>query len=334
MGRVSIQSNNGKDATSVPNCFIDKYMVEANEAQVKIYLFLLRMMSSDIPTSVPALADVFNYTEADVHRALKYWDKRGLISLEFDAMHNLTGIHIEDLLSEPLLQTKSSRYLEAVETIKSPTTLSHKRCNSEVEGIIYVAEQYIGRPLTTVEMTTIYYIHDDLSFSGELLDYLIQYCVEKDKKNFKYIQKVAMNWNQRGIKTLEQARKEVSRHNNEVITVMKALGISSTPTDKEITFISEWRDDLGFSLEIILEACDRTVISTERGRLRYCDGILRKWRSQKVITKSDIERLDAEHTKAYKKNAPFLQNTNNNKRSQMEHNPVDFAELERVLIEN
>ncbi len=76
MGRVSIQSNNGEDVTSISNYFIDKYMVEANEAQIKIYLFLLRMMSSDLPTSIPALADLFNYTEADVHRALQYWDKK------------------------------------------------------------------------------------------------------------------------------------------------------------------------------------------------------------------------------------------------------------------
>ena len=213
MGRVSIQSNNGEEATSVSNCFIDKYMVEANEAQVKIYLFLLRMMRSDIPTSVSALADVFNYTEADVHRALQYWDKKGLISLEYDAMHSLTGIHIEDFLSESRFQTKSNRHHTAVTPVTSPMTLDHKGCNSEVEGIVYVAEQYMGRPLTTIEMTTIYYIHVDLSFSAELLDYLIQYCVERNKKNFNYIQKVAISWNQQGIKTLEQARKEASRVN-------------------------------------------------------------------------------------------------------------------------
>ncbi len=340
MGRVSIQSNIGENTTSVSNYFIDKYMVEANEAQVKIYLFLLRMMSSDLPTSVPALADVFNYTEADVHRALQYWEKRVLISLEYDAMHNLTGIHIEDLLNKSRPQDKSNKHNRAIEPVKRCVASAHRSCNSEVEGIIYVAEQYMGRPLTTIEMSTIYYIHDDLSFSGELLDYLIQYCVERNRKNFRYIQKVAMNWSQQGIKTLEQARKEASRYNNEVITIMKALGISSAPTDTEISFINTWREDLNLSLQIILEACDRTVISTQSNRLRYCDVILRNWAKQKVTTKGDIERLDEEYANAHKKKAAKTSQSSNggksNKYNQMEQHSFSekYMELEQLLLEN
>ena len=57
MGRVTISSNCGEDSTYVSNIFIDEYMQDANDAQIKIYLFLLRMMSANLPTSVEALAD-------------------------------------------------------------------------------------------------------------------------------------------------------------------------------------------------------------------------------------------------------------------------------------
>ena len=85
MGRVTISSNCGEDSTNVSNIFIDEYMQDANDAQIKIYLFLLRMMSANLPTSVEALADKFNHTESDVIRALKYWEKKRLISLEYDS---------------------------------------------------------------------------------------------------------------------------------------------------------------------------------------------------------------------------------------------------------
>ena len=160
---------------------------------------------------------------------------------------------------------------------------------------------------------------------------------ERKKKNFNYIQKVAISWNQQGIKTLEQARNEASRYNNEVKTILKALGMNSTPTDKEISYINVWREELGFSLDIILEACDRTVIYTETGRLRYCDGILRKWRDKKVSNKSDIARLDATRSKVCNKKALSAKSTSDiekNNYCQIKQDSVDFVELESLLLEN
>ena len=116
--------------------------------------------------------------------------------------------------------------------------------------------------------------------------------------------------------------------------------MNSTPTDKEISYINVWREELGFSLEIILEACDRTVILTDHGRLRYCDGILRKWTDKKVATKNDIARLDMEYTNAHKKKiTPLDQNSNNSTRNeytQMEKHSgsENYAELERLLLDN
>ena len=55
--------------------FIDEYMKDANDAQLKVYLYLLRMMSANLATSVSEIADKFNHTEKDVIRALKYWEK-------------------------------------------------------------------------------------------------------------------------------------------------------------------------------------------------------------------------------------------------------------------
>ena len=49
--------------TPVPNIFIDKYMSEANEAQVKIYLYLLRCVSHG-GFSINSAADVLNYSES------------------------------------------------------------------------------------------------------------------------------------------------------------------------------------------------------------------------------------------------------------------------------
>ena len=363
MGRVKISSNCGEDSTYVSNIFIDEYMQDANDAQIKIYLFLLRMMSANLPTSVSALADKFNHTESDVIRSLKYWEKKGLISLEYDASQNLTGIHMEDIVAQnqrnygrrksdtvakpekPVLAPVFHE--QAIQPVKS-TPVAH---TSDVSNLLFIAEQYFGRPLTQTEMKTIYYIHDDLSFSDDLLDYLMQYCVDNHKKDFRYMEKVAINWNQQGITTPKQARAEIYKHDSDFIAIMKALGMENSPTEKEINFILKWRGELGFSMDIILEACDRTVMAVQKGRLKYCDAILRKWHSEKVKTREDIARLDADFTAdlAKKRSKASVSSIDTKLRlsessirpgvsqgrfNQFQQNTYDFVELEKQLLDN
>ena len=64
------------DSTVVSNLFIDQYMCDANDAQIKIYLYLIRMMSAQEVTSISDMADKFNHTEKEVLRSLKYWERK------------------------------------------------------------------------------------------------------------------------------------------------------------------------------------------------------------------------------------------------------------------
>ena len=75
MSRLTIYRDDYSDATIVSNQFIDEYMENANDAQIKVYLYLLRMMHANLPTSISDIADKFNHTEKDVVRALSYWEK-------------------------------------------------------------------------------------------------------------------------------------------------------------------------------------------------------------------------------------------------------------------
>ena len=69
--------------TLVSNVFIDYFLKDANDAQVKIYLYLIRHISNHKPFTISNIADEFNHTEKDIMRALKYWEKKRLLSLEF-----------------------------------------------------------------------------------------------------------------------------------------------------------------------------------------------------------------------------------------------------------
>ena len=64
--------------TPVADTFIDTYMATANGEYVKVYLYILRHQNKE-DLSLEQIADALNHTEADVKRAINYWQKAGVL---------------------------------------------------------------------------------------------------------------------------------------------------------------------------------------------------------------------------------------------------------------
>ena len=60
--------------------------------------------------------------------------------------------------------------------------------------------------------------------------------MERGKKDFKYIEKVAVSWAEEGITTPKQAQKFSTRYDRSVYSIMNSLGRSTSPTAKELEF--------------------------------------------------------------------------------------------------
>lgn len=378
MNRLNIYKPSYKEQTMLSNYFIDEFMADANDAQLKIYLFLIRMMSANLPTSVCDIADKFNYTEKDVLRALMYWESRQLLSLEYDAAHNLTGIQVLSLdhpyeVQKPAtritpvlsfvrpatMQTgmvaPAARPMASTQQVYSPQVntasitqypvqqvsntpvkpeyslddLKIFKNNEDAQQILFVAEQYLGRQLTRKDMETVLFIYDTLGFSSDLIDYLIQHCVEKGKKDFRYIEKVALAWADQNITTPKQAQEISKQYDKTVYTIMKSLGKNSIPAPKEMEYINKWTKEYGFLLDVIQEACDKTVLTTDNHRFAYADGILTKWYQAGVHHKSDIPQADASYQRMNQN-----QKMQNNKFNRFEQNTYDYDELEAAILSN
>ena len=345
MGRFNVYQENYTDITIVSNVFIDEYMKDANDAQLKIYLYLLRVTGAGLTTSISDMADQFNHTEKDVVRALKYWEKNHLLSLEYDDSKNISGVQLLDVSKK---SGKDTAVLASVVKLPAKTDTSGQKPefvkpsysadelkefnNEEISQLLFVAEQYIGKPLSPSEINTILFFSDRLGFSEDLIDYLIQYCVDKGKKDFRYIEKVAISWAQENITTPKQAAKLAGKYDKTVYTIMKSLGKSGTPTKIEADFASKWMKEYGFSQDIISEACSRTVMATDKHRFEYADSILTSWHKKNVRSKADIRQLDD----AYAKNKSSLKPQGNaaGAFNQFMHTDYDFEALEQEILSN
>ena len=348
MARIALYKDNYADSTVVSNVFIDEYMKDANDAQLKVYFYLLRMLNADQAISVSGIADKFNHTEKDVIRALKYWEKQQILDLDFDENKALVGIHLRDLSAQvtPAPQHNvllTSGPAQAQNATQETTPVYTKPAYSldqlrefkereETSQLLFIAEAYIGKPLTPSEIKTILFFTDVLHFSDDLIDYLLQYCVERGKKDFKYIEKVAVNWAEEGITTPKQAQKFSTRYDKSVYSIMNSLGRSTAPTAKELEFINRWTREYGFSNDIILEACERSSLATDRHRFEYAEGILSSWKSAGIHHKSDIQQADATYQK--KKATKPAPAASSNRFTQFTQNSYDFAALEKEILSN
>ncbi len=365
MGQFTIYKDDYQDFTVISNRFIDMYMRDANDAQIKVYLYLIRMLGANLATSVSEIADKFNHTEKDVMRALKYWEKAQLLSLEYDEDKSLTGIRLRsfpavqsDASDHAVAQSASPANTEAADhspaksrstaasvvplVPRQPEELFAKPSYSaddlrdfkeqdSTSQLLFVAQSYIGRPLTVSDMKSILYFSDCLHFSDDLIDYLIQYCVDRGKRDFKYIEAVALNWAQSGVTTPKQAERFAAKYDKSVYTIMKELGKNSNPTSKELEYINRWLKEYGFSMDIISEACGRTVMATDSHRFEYAEGILSSWKKENVHRKSDIQRIDDVYQKRRQsKQTPAAPAAN--RFNQFSSSGFDYAGLEAQLL--
>ena len=307
MSKVRLYQKMNTDHTVISNRFIDEYMLEANDAQLKVYLFFTRQLSSGQTTSISDMADLFNHTEKDIKRALKHWEKCGLMALEWDEQENLTGIRMidpEEAASQAITTSviQGSTIVLPTNTPPSPEQIRNNYTAEKLQKILmpggergtilFVVEAYVGHPLTSTELRTICYIKDELGFSDDLIDTLFQYCIERGKKDFRYIEKVAINWKEQGITTSSEALTFASRYNKDYYTIMNRLGRNNAPTEIEVRYITRWLNDLAMDLEVILEACDRAVLRTDTNRFRYVEGILYNWNQKGIHHFEDIAALD------------------------------------------
>ena len=98
MNNLNLYSETVSGYTAVSDIFIDEYVPSANGDFVKVYLYLLRLFTrKNSNLSISSLADTFNQTENDVMRALRYWDRSGLVQLSYDDNNQLCGITLKDI---------------------------------------------------------------------------------------------------------------------------------------------------------------------------------------------------------------------------------------------
>lgn len=164
--------------------------------------------------------------------------------------------------------------------------------------LLFIAEQYIGAPLSRADCESFAWMYDGLKMETVLLEYLVEYCVSNGHRSVRYMEAVAIDWHRKKIKTVEQARIYTPLHNKNLYAVMKALGLNGRqPAPSEKKIIDSWFQEYGFSLDMVVEACNRTMVSIHEPNLNYVESILSRWKKAGISSLEQIQGLDDQFQK-------------------------------------
>lgn len=171
--------------------------------------------------------------------------------------------------------------------------------------LLYIAQKYMNKIFTARECEVFAYLYEGLHMPAELLEYLVEYCVQNGHTSIRYIETVALNWHEKGFHTVEDAKAYAGNYTKDIFAVMRAFGLTDRkPGDVEKEMIERWFQEYGFTREVVLEACHRTIEATHNPSFRYADKILSEWKKAGVRSLSDISVLDERRQKEQKQKTP------------------------------
>lgn len=339
--------------TIIQNRFLDEYLCDASEHELKVYLYLLRYIySPETDVAIRSIADALGYSKAKVEKALEKWQQESLISYRLNDNGEIDKIYIEDINALPA-KTKETEEVEEKVVVKEKKPVAKKKVKVLVpeysmeqisviasdqtfKRIVNSVEDKFGRPLVESDLKTIAIIYESLGFSEELIDYLYDYCVSKEKTSNSYIEKVAVNWAEKGIKTVLEAKGEADSYNSLYIRVKMALGKSKELTTKEKKIVDDWIYVEEMPEVLVLEACEQ---AGQRDDVRdnplegYVSSILLNWKTQGYKTLNDVEKAREVRKAAHSKPRTAKSGANQiNDFPQRKTTKEEADELERKLM--
>lgn len=262
----------------------------------------MQAAQSNIQSAVADNAAQNNLQNSVVNNAAQNILKNGVVN---NAAQNIStaNIQMQDSVVEKL---KSQTPDKAASSQKEYTLdeIKEFRKNPDISELFFIIETYLKHTLSSTDTNMVLYWLDELHFSTDLVEYLVEYCITKGHSSLRYMNKVALGWADAGIKTVDQAKDDAAAHSQIYYSVMKALGITGRNlVDSEVSLINKWVGEYGFDIELVKAACSKTISAIQKPSFEYTDSILANWRKKDVHTLKDVEVLDANFAKANKASA-------------------------------
>lgn len=317
------------DFVPVSADFIENKMIPANGAYVKIYLYMLNLALKNKEEENSFIAKKLSLLESDVVNAIEYWCENGVMRYKNDTV--IFTRTPSDTRDDTVKQPKSipANDNEDVPGHKPSKDISEMMLeNKTLSDLCLLAQEILGKTLSTKETETLFWFYDYLGFSAEVISMLLEYCVSKGKRNMNYIEKVAISWHENGITTMNAVESFISNEQEKktyTYELKKLFGIEGRNLSKsEELYLKTWHDDYDMSLEMIALAYEYCIMSTNKLSFPYMNKIIENWYQNNIRTIEDAEK---DHEDFKQKSKPFTDKDT----KVFSDTDYDYDELEKLM---
>lgn len=266
--------------THVENIFINEYMPQAPGNYVKVYLFALMYADFDKNMTNETIAKHLGMEDEDVLKAWSYWEKLGVIRKHFINPGDKFHYQVEFISLKGLVYGKTSKTRKQDSNV--PDRLKALMDNKDIKKMYSRIEQITGRLFEGNEPMEILSWITDYNATPEMILYAYSYCVKKKgHSNHKYVAAVVKEWANQGLKTAEQIEdylEEIDNRHYLYKRVLRALGMLRNATEEEKRIMDTWFDQMGFTIDRVLEACKKTT-GISNPNINYINTVLKAWSS-------------------------------------------------------
>jgi DnaD/phage-associated family protein len=271
--------------TQVPDIFISEYLPEMTGLQVKIYLYCLFLSKNKKKINELLFAKTFGLTEEEVIELFEEFIKKGLF------IRKGKGYLLADLKDLEINKLYKPRTTASENELEKKSGILSTINKSFFQGIMPISWY------TNIEMWfNLYKFEDDVMYA------LFNYCSERGLLKYSYINAVAKNWAEAGIRNsfdLDEYFIRYKKTKEISSAVARKLKRKAPFTEYEESYIKKWVQDYKYGMDII-ELALKNAVKISNPNLQYFHKILTEWNKKGYRTKAQVE----EAAKNYKSTKP------------------------------
>ncbi len=254
---------------SIESAFINEYLASSTGEAVKVYLYGLFLCQNPARNgSTEDFANMLGLTEKEVYDNFKYWEEMGLVNILSKEPMTVHYLPVRSAFAVKPRKYKAEKYSEFTKGLQS---------------------YFPDRMISTSEYTEYFSVMESLSIKPDAMLIIVKYCIDLKGNSigYRYIIKVAKDFGNRGLNTVEKIEAELSSYvlrTVEIQRVLQALSIKRQPDIDDANYFKKWTQELHFEPDNVVFAATKL----KKGSIQKLDSFLMELYAIKSFSKEEI----------------------------------------------
>lgn len=270
---------------AVPTAVVHRHLKMAGSVQLKV---LLWFSANGGAFDAAACAKALGLSPADCNDALQYWVETGLLRRSGKAAP--APVTAPPPAKAPIAPVGRPA---AVKPQMTEVVLA-RRESPEFGYLLDTVSARLGRPLSPGDMETLLYLFNTAGLPAAVILMAVGYAAQSERFTIRYIEKIALDWADRGILTIDAAEKHLCylEHCQQALLKVQTVCGMTTPlsaTATNLTLAEKWVFQWHISDDLLREAYAACVAHTGKFSGKYLDRILENWHEQGITAPDQLK---------------------------------------------